>query len=155
MRTKMSLVFLIDEVKDCVLLGQKKTGFGQGRILGIGGKADPGEAIISAACREVGEEVNLSVLPENLVSAGTVEFIFPEKTGWHHEVSIFTCKTWSGIATESSEIKPQWVPMREIPFEKMWDDAKYWLPKVLQQEKVNAKIYYDDDLKTVKTVEWL
>jgi 8-oxo-dGTP diphosphatase len=155
MGTQMTLVFLIDDAKDLILLGIKKTGFGQGRVLGIGGKVDLGETVIAAACREVLEEVSVTLKPEDLVKGGEVEFIFPEKTGWHHEVHIYTCKIWQGTPTESPEIKPQWVAISEIPYEKMWDDAKYWLPKILNQEKVKAKIFYGDDLKTVSSVQWL
>lgn len=155
MSKKMTLVFLIDEAKDLVLLGTKKTGFGQGRILGIGGKVEAGESILQAACREVLEEINVAVQPENLHAGGRVEFIFPESTGWHHEVHLFTCRIWQGTPGESPEIKPQWTLISEIPFEKMWDDAKYWLPKLLNHENINAKIFYGEDLKTVSLVEWL
>lgn len=151
----MTLVFLVDDQKDLVLLGVKKTGFGQGKMLGIGGKVDAGESVVGAACREVLEEILVTIDPKNLVKAGEVEFIFPESSGWHHEVHIFTCHHWEGTPTETSEIKPQWVSSSEIPFEKMWDDAKYWLPKILRREPIGAKIFYGEDLKTVSKVEWL
>lgn len=155
MKKKMTLVFLVDEPKDLVLLGVKKTGFGQGKMLGIGGKVDAGESVIEAACREVREEIHVDIDPKNLSEGGRVEFIFPESSGWHHEVYIYTSKNWQGTPTETAEIKPEWVAKSQIPFEKMWDDAKYWLPKILQHQPVNAKIFYGEDLKTVRSVEWL
>ncbi|KYG62451.1 hypothetical protein AZI86_16595 [Bdellovibrio bacteriovorus] len=155
MKKKMTLVFLVDDQRDLVLLGVKKTGFGQGKMLGIGGKVDAGETVIEAACREVLEEIHVTIDPKNLYEGGRVEFIFPESSGWHHDVYIFTCTHWQGTPTETAEIKPQWVAKSQIPFEKMWDDAKYWLPKILKNEPVNAKIFYGEDLKTVSSVEWL
>lgn len=155
MSTKMTLVFLIDDTKHLVLLGAKKTGFGLGKILGIGGKVQAGEITEVAACREVLEEVNVTIQPEHLISGGKVEFIFPEKTGWHHEVFLYTCKVWQGHPSESAEIMPEWFPLGAIPFERMWDDAKYWLPQLLRGEKIDAKITYGEDLKTVSFVKWL
>ena len=38
-----------------MLLGRKKRGFGAGMIMGLGGKAGPGEADAACAVREVGE----------------------------------------------------------------------------------------------------
>ncbi|MET0989706.1 MAG: NUDIX domain-containing protein, partial [Glaciihabitans sp.] len=42
-----------------VLLGRKKTGLGTGRLVGPGGKLEPGESARAAAVREVAEEVGL------------------------------------------------------------------------------------------------
>jgi hypothetical protein len=39
-----------------VLLGRKKRGFGAGMIMGLGGKAGPGESEAACAVREAGEE---------------------------------------------------------------------------------------------------
>lgn len=125
------------------------------KATGIGGKADDGETVMEAACREVLEEIHVTMDPKNVHEAGSVEFIFPESSGWHHEVYIYTCRVWQGTPTETAEIKPEWVPKTQIPFEKMWDDAKYWLPKILNHEPVKAKIFYGDDLKTVSQVDWL
>ena len=38
----LSLVFVIDEKNEKVLLGRKKRGFGMGKWNGFGGKMDPG-----------------------------------------------------------------------------------------------------------------
>jgi 8-oxo-dGTP diphosphatase len=39
-----------------VLLGYKKTGFGTGKIVALGGHVEPGESAAEAAAREVKEE---------------------------------------------------------------------------------------------------
>ena len=40
-----------------VLLGDKRTGLGRGKVVGIGGKLDPGETPREAAVREVVEGI--------------------------------------------------------------------------------------------------
>ena len=57
-----------------VLLGLKKTGFGRGRIVGPGGKIDPGESPEQAAARELEEETTLVVSPGDLEDAATIRF---------------------------------------------------------------------------------
>jgi 8-oxo-dGTP diphosphatase len=39
-----------------ILLGRKKTGFGTGKIVGLGGHVEPGETALEATVREVAEE---------------------------------------------------------------------------------------------------
>jgi len=54
-----TLLFLIKGNQ--VLLIHKKTGHGAGRINGPGGKLEPGEGVIAGACREMYEEVGLTI----------------------------------------------------------------------------------------------
>src|SRR5207302_2392316 len=49
-----------------VLLGRKKRGFGAGMIMGLGGKAGPGESEAACAVREAGEEAGIAVDPGTL-----------------------------------------------------------------------------------------
>ena len=49
-----------------VLLGRKKRGFGEGKIVGLGGKVEPGETLAQAAVREVLEESGIVVSEEHL-----------------------------------------------------------------------------------------
>ena len=46
-----------------MLLGHKKTGFGTGKIVALGGHVEPGESPAQAAAREVKEEAGLHVTP--------------------------------------------------------------------------------------------
>ena len=66
-----------------VLLGMKKTGFGLGKIVGLGGHVKPGESDAEAACREVFEEAGVVVREEDLRDAGNVEFVFPARPEWN------------------------------------------------------------------------
>lgn len=152
--SQRTLVFLLNESSRMILLGQKKRGFGEGKIVGIGGKVEKGETTKAAARREAFEEIGVSIDQEDLRERGTIYFKFPSKPSWNQDVHLFTAITWTGTATESSEINPSWVPFDNIPYPKMWDDARYWLPKLLQGETLRAEIVFAEDLETVKSVDW-
>ena len=132
-----------------VLLGHKKTGLGTGKIVGLGGHVEPGESPAEAAAREVKEEAGLHVAPEALVEVAHVMFLFPVCPRWDMVVSIFTSDSWSGEAAATAEITPEWFPVTRLPLDRMWDDAKRWLPRILAGERLAALFTYEDDCETV------
>ena len=132
-----------------VLLGHKKTGLGTGKIVALGGHVEPRESPAEAAAREVKEEAGLHVAPGALLEAAHVMFLFPVCPRWDMVVSIFTSAAWSGEATETAEIAPEWFPVTALPLDRMWDDAKYWLPRVLAGERLRATFTYAADCETV------
>ena len=132
-----------------VLLGHKKTGLGSGKIVGLGGHVEPSETPAEAAAREVTEEAGLHVAPAALLETAHVTFLFPVCPRWDMVVSIFTSASWWGEATDTAEITPEWFPVTRLPLDRMWDDAKYWLPRVLAGERVSATFSYAADCETV------
>ena len=132
-----------------VLLGYKKTGFGTGKIVALGGHVEPGESAAEAAAREVKEESGIRVAPGALTAAASLTFLFPAHPSWDMDVAIFTSADWSGEAAESDEIRPQWFPVAALPFGQMWDDAPHWLPRVLAGERLRAVFSYAPDNETV------
>jgi 8-oxo-dGTP diphosphatase len=132
-----------------VLLGHKKTGLGQGKIVGLGGHVDPGETAAEAAVREVKEESGLVVARAALAEAARLTFLFPAHPAWDMDVDVFTCGQWSGEPAESDEIRPQWFPVADLPFGQMWDDGPRWLPRVLAGERLRAVFSYAADNETV------
>jgi 8-oxo-dGTP diphosphatase len=132
-----------------VLLGHKKTGLGQGKVVGLGGHVEPGESPAQAAVREVKEESGLTVLQSALTETAQVTFLFPAHPSWDMDVAVFTAASWSGEVTESDEIRPQWYPVAALPFGRMWDDSSRWLPRVLAGERLRATFTYADDNETV------
>ncbi len=139
--SKRVVLFLIDKKR--VLLGKKKKGFGQGKYVGIGGKIEKGETAKEAVIREVKEEIGVELEKENIEEVGVLRFIFPKKPSWSQEVVCFVTKRWQKAPKESEEIKPVWVEKDKIPFDKMWDDAKYWLPFVLNEKKLQGTFVYE------------
>ncbi|MGN8553927.1 UNVERIFIED_CONTAM: 8-oxo-dGTP diphosphatase [Microbacterium sp. SLM126] len=132
-----------------VLLGDKRTGLGRGKVVGIGGKLDRGESARDAAAREVLEEVGVAVAASDLVDAGAIDYHFPTKPEWSQRSTVFVARRWSGDPVETDEITPRWYPLSEVPYARMWDDAVRWLPAVLRGGRVDARYTFGPDLSTV------
>ena len=154
MSSARTLVFLLNSGTNQILLGLKKKGFGAGKIVGIGGKVEVGETIAAAALREVQEEIGVLIEQKELSAKGVLRFRFPTKPSWNQDVHVFTVSKWQGQPRESEEIQPIWTSTLEVPYQKMWDDARYWLPKLLQGQSVSAMITFAEDLETVQSVSW-
>lgn len=120
-----------------VLLGQKKKGFGKGYFNGFGGKIEAGESIKQAAIRELYEECSLQVTEDELIHAGTLNFLFRE-SGLKISVDTFLCDNFSGQPFESDEMKPEWFSLDKIPYTKMWPDDLFWLPGLLSGQIFRA-----------------
>lgn len=134
-----------------LLLGLKKSGFGAGKYAGIGGKVEKREEVETAVLREVSEEINVQIPRAQLQNRGRIQFIFPAKPAWNHDVAIFRAAQWKGIPQESDEIKPVWFPVNAIPCGQMWQDAAHWLPAVLEGKRIQATIAFQDDNESVAT----
>jgi 8-oxo-dGTP diphosphatase len=136
-----------------VLLGFKKSGFGAGRWVGLGGHIEDGEKPVEAAVREVAEESSLIVSPDSLSHIASLRFVFPARPSWDQTAEVFVTAEYAGQATESTELIPRWFGVAELPFAGMWDDARYWLPAVLAGDRVTATITFADDCATVVAIE--
>jgi 8-oxo-dGTP diphosphatase len=132
-----------------VLLGHKKTGLGTGKIVALGGHVEEGESADQAAAREVKEEAGLTVDAAALTEVAGITFLFPERPRWDMTVNVFATTEWDGEVTETAEITPQWFPVTALPLAGMWDDARYWLPRILAGERLRATFTYEADCETV------
>lgn len=133
---KVTLVFLLRDGE--VLLGLKKTGFGTGKIVGIGGHLEAGESAVEAAVREVLEETSVTVLAADLSYLGSVHFRFPAKPDWDMDTEVFSAVNWRGEPQESVEIAPRWYRLDALPLAEMWQDAEHWLPLMLDAGSKSA-----------------
>jgi 8-oxo-dGTP diphosphatase len=136
-----------------VLLGLKKTGFGLGKWVGLGGHIEEGEKPEAAAVREVREESGLVVPADSLQHMASIEFRFPVRPAWDQTAEVFVTSVFQGQPEDSDEVAPKWFAERELPLEMMWDDAQYWLPLVLAGEHVDVLIIFADDCATVASME--
>lgn len=150
----VTLCFLLRDLEGVgteVLLGLKKTGFGTGKIVGVGGHIEPGESAAEAVCREVYEETGITVLESHLRPAGRVDFVFPARPVWNMSAILFTARTWQGEPAESIEIIPEWFLLDALPLERMWADAEHWLPLALTKGGVNVVVTLNPDNETVQS----
>ncbi|HSB01632.1 MAG TPA: NUDIX domain-containing protein [Anaerolineales bacterium] len=141
---------------DRVGLGIRKkvsSGLGENLVAGIGGKVGDSleiqnETPDAAMDREASEEIGVKVLEKQ--EMGRVRFIFshkPPDSPWNQDVTIYSITSWEGTPSETDSMKPMWFDRNELPWERMWKDNEYWLPKVLSGERVDAVFLFSDDNK--------
>ena len=123
---EVSVVYLLREGKtgDEVLLGEKLTGLGVGKIVGPGGKQEPGESPRHTAVREVAEEVGLVVAPNDLEPLARISYPFAGRDTLSQRSHAFTTRRWEGQLRASEEIDARWWPVSGIPLDRMWADAR-------------------------------
>ncbi len=134
-----TLVFVIRDGE--ILLINKKTGLGKGKVNGPGGKVEPGETPEACAVRECQEELGITV--SGLEYCGQHRFQFVD--GYSIHVWVYRTRDFTGTPSESREAKPLWVQVDKIPYEKMWEDDQYWLPMVIRGERFNTRWIFDGD----------
>ena len=122
-----------------VLLIRKLTGHGAGKINGPGGKREPDETALDCALREVREEVGLTVPAARL--AGVFRFIDLVDADWLGHV--FVADVFTGSLTKTAEADPFWCPIAGLPFDEMWPDDRFWLPRVLAGERLRGSFLFD------------
>ena len=134
-----TLVFVIQNGK--ILLIDKKTGLGKGKVNGPGGKVEKGESPEACAIRECQEELGITV--SNLQYCGQHRFQFVD--GYSIHVWVYQTEEYTWLPSESIEAKPLWVNLDKIPYEKMWEDDKLWLPMLLRGERFQGRWIFDGD----------
>lgn len=134
-----TLVFVIQDGK--ILLIDKKTGFGKGKVNGPGGKIEAGESPEACAIRECQEELGITVLNPKFCGQHRFQFV----DGYSLLVWVYSSLAFEGVPTETEEARPLWVAVDEIPYAKMWEDDHLWLPMVLRGEKFQGRWLFDGD----------
>lgn len=141
---RATLMFIVQG--DEVLLIDKLTGIGKGKVNGPGGKIDPGETAEQAVIRECQEE--LSITPLDPRKMGELCFAMTDIPDIHCHV--FMAENFIGEATPSREANPLWKKIADIPYEKMWEDDRHWLPQMLDGQKFLGQFDFD-----AEQIEWM
>lgn len=144
---KATLLFVLRDGR--ILLIDKKTGLGAGKINGPGGRIEPGETAREGAIREVQEE--LCVTPTGVQEAGELYFQFVDGYALHG--AVFTATGFEGDPCETHEATPRWTPLESIPYERMWADDALWLPLLLKGQRFRGYFIFDGDLMLDSLVE--
>ena len=148
-----TLCFLVNQEEQKILLGMKKRGFGIGKYNGFGGKKKENETIEQAAARELREESGVHVEEGLMSKVAELTFYFSLKPEWNQIVHVYLVYGWEGDVQESEEMKPEWFNFSDIPYSKMWQDDKYWLPLLLQGKRVTGTFHFGDDNESVVKYE--
>lgn len=147
-----TLMFIVDEQTQKVLLIRKKRGLGAGKINGPGGKIDPGESSLDCAVRETQEELGVTAFEP--IKHGELWFQFTDGLALH--VDVFRSTRWEGDPIETPEAIPLWTSLDELPFDQMWADDRFWLAEVLIEKKhFIGKFLFSDDSMLSSEMTWL
>ena len=133
---------------DQVLLIDKKQGLGTGLVNAPGGHIELAETATEAAIREFKEETELDI--ENPRMVGKLNFQF--KDGLSERGYVFFADTYSGTPAETEEARPFWCPVKDIPYDKMWEDDLHWLPQALEGKKFEGFFIFEDQKMLDKLV---
>jgi 8-oxo-dGTP diphosphatase len=131
-----------------ILLIEKKRGHGAGKVNGPGGKIDPGETPLECAVRETEEELLISVKDAHKVG----ELWFRMSDCPDILCHVFLGSDFEGTPTETDEAVPLWAPLDVIPYERMWQDDRYWLPLVLGGKTIIGKFVFEDETMIWKEI---
>jgi len=148
MKRQVTLCLLVKDNQ--VLLGMKKTGFGNGRYNGFGGKQKDGETIPQAAVRELREECGVFTEEQHLHKVGELDFQFPKKPEWNQIMHIYFVKQWTGEPRETPEMTAEWFAREDVPYDKMWEADAHWLPLVLAGHYVKGSYVYSEEQKLLE-----
>ncbi len=125
---------------DKVMLINKKTGLGEGLVNAPGGRIEEAETALEAAIRECEEETGIT--PEEPREVGRLNFQFAD--GYSLKGYVFFADAYHGEMKETEEADPFWIPVSEIPYDKMWADDAIWLPKAIEGAYISGDFIFDD-----------
>lgn len=130
----------------CVILLQHKAKglFGGGNWNMPGGKVKQEESLGEAAIREVEEEAGIQVA--SLVERGRLMFYFPGEDP-NHLVYVFQATSWSYnfVIPDTNEGSLAWWLTKELPYDQMWADDKYWMPLFLEGKNFEGEFTFGKD----------
>ena len=137
-----TLVFV--ERGDEVLLIRKKRGHGAGKVNAPGGRLEPGETPADCARREVHEEVGLRC--GTLAPAAYLRF-HDRTDGYDVRGFVFRTDAFEGDPIETAEASPFWCGWDDVPYDRMWQADRYWLPRVRAHGPVRGDfVFAGEDL---------
>ncbi|RQH03454.1 8-oxo-dGTP diphosphatase [Natrarchaeobius oligotrophus] len=123
-----------------VLLIEKRRGLGEGWYNGPGGKLEDGETPRECAVRETREEVGLQIDPDDLEKAGELTFLLDGAV--HTFCHVYRTAAFAGEPIATEEARPEWFALEDVPYDRMWEDDRLWLPGVLCGRTVRGEFEF-------------
>jgi len=134
-----TLLFIVKDGQ--ILLIEKKRGIGAGKVNGPGGKIDPGESPLQCAVRETQEELLITPLAPRKMG----ELWFSMTHIPHIHCHVFIAEDFTGVPCETDEAVPLWTPINAIPFQRMWEDDRHWLPQMIAGTTFLGKFCFEGE----------
>ena len=142
-----SLSIVKDLEKDAFLLVENHRGINKGFINFPGGKQEADEDIVRCAIRETFEETGIVI--KDPIEVGCLEF--PTK---NFCVYVFWSTDFSGVLKfNPAETKAFWHDAQDVPYEKMREDVKDFLPDILAGKYVKRRYVLDDNFHILKVID--
>lgn len=146
MKKEASLSIVEDIKNHKFLMIKHLRGVNKGFINFSGGKKEEGESIEDCVCRETFEETGITIF--NPKKVGYMEF---PTTNYY--VSIFKSTEFTGeIKAKKDEVEVFWQDADKIPYDKMREADKDYLPEILAGKYVNKRYIYDENGKLLDIV---
>ncbi len=137
-----------------ILLGEKKKGeIGTGVLSGPGGKLDPGETLEECLIRETREELEIELDPASLELMAIIDFYSGNEIDFR--VHVYRAKILSGELHETTDMIPAWHPIVNLPFGRMYEADRHWLPRAVCGDKFRAKVYYRGRARDFDGIEFM
>lgn len=127
--------------RDKLLLKEATRGVSKGKWNGPGGKIDKGETPLDCIVREAYEETGITMVKP--FYHGRLFFYMNGKRSLTFLGYLFSTRKFKGKLRSTEEGKVKWVKIKDIPYEKMWDDDKYWIELMLHGKKFDIHCYYN------------
>lgn len=132
-----------------ILLWMKKRWFWEWKYNWPWWKIEKGETPEEAMIREAKEEFWIDIIKQKRI--GKLYFYFDWKPEDNFEVDLFLIESFAWLPIETEEMTPEWFDIDKIPYDKMWEDDKTWLPRVLNKEEwIEYEFYFWTDWKIYK-----
>jgi 8-oxo-dGTP diphosphatase len=65
---------------------------------------------------------------------------------------VFLASEFVGEPTETPEAAPFWAPLDRIPYDRMWEDDRHWLPQVLAGQTLIGKFSFEGERMLTKEI---
>ena len=144
MRSKATICCIRQRNK--VLLKMANRGISKGYWNFAGGKIEPHETPKQNIIREVFEETGLRL---HTVQENGRMTIHNMPKG-QHTIYLYSSCGYIGSLKSTEEGKVKWFNIKKMPFDEMWDTARYVIPPILNGEKFEAHFYLNRRKKVLK-----
>jgi 8-oxo-dGTP pyrophosphatase MutT (NUDIX family) len=140
--------------REKVLLGLKKGKplVGAGTLNGPGGHLKFWETILMCLMRETWEEVRVVLNPFKVEKVSVITFYAGGVPDF--KVYVYRTNSFIGKPHETKSMIPDWYDIEPSLFNRMLESDRTWFPQLVQGEKFNANVYYQERAKGFLNIEF-
>jgi len=99
--------------------------------------------------REVEEELCITAL--DVIFCGEMSFQFAD--GYSLHCTVFRASGYRGEPQETDEAVPLWFDVDSLPYDKMWQDDRYWMPLMFAGQQFRGRFLFDGDRMLDKQID--